>query len=246
MGAIQHVCLDKDGTLTDVHTYWADIITKRADRVLTAFSLPPGYLSPLVEAMGVDSASGRILPAGPVGYKPRSVVIAAAVDQLERWDIDAAEDGLASIFRDVDQELLSSRTYHVEVLPGTHEALRTLKGAGLKLSIYTSDRLDALKEILRAHDLERYFDAEVGGDEVRNPKPDPEGFRTACHRVGVDVRESAYVGDTADDMRMAASGGSAGGLGVACGLCSAADLLRFTTLVFDDLLEVAAFVAAKK
>ena len=82
------------------------------------------------------------------------------------------------------------------------------------------------------------MDAIIGGDDVRRPKPDPEGFVSACAAVKVPLDGSVYVGDIVDDMRMAAGRGYA----VAQGLSSRGDLAPVAEKVFDTFFDLTEFL----
>jgi HAD superfamily hydrolase (TIGR01549 family) len=56
--------------------------------------------------------------------------------------------------------------------------------------------------------LRRYFRVVVGGDEVAEPKPSPEGILLACDRLGVAPGSTVYIGDSAIDIRAAHAAGA--------------------------------------
>lgn len=209
-----HACFDKDGTLTDVHSYWAHTCAIRAKTLCARF--PGSSEAALLAVMGI--AGGRIKPGGPVGYKPRATIVAAVAAALKR-----NPEEVAGVFVEVDAQQQASNDYRVDAIPGALEALRALKARGVKLSVYTSDRAENARRSLAAVGMAELFDAIVGGDGVKNPKPHPEGFETACRLVGVEPARSAYVGDTLDDLRMAQEAGALF-VGVATGLVALAEL----------------------
>lgn len=209
-----HVGFDKDGTLTDLHSYWAHTCAIRARTLRQRW--PVVSEAELLAVMGI--AGGRIKPGGPVGYKPRATIVAAVAAALGR-----TPEEVAAVFTQVDALQQASNDYKVDALPGALDALRALKARGLKLSVYTSDRAENARRTLAAAGMAELFDAIVGGDGVKNPKPHPEGFETACRLVGVEPARSAYVGDTLDDLHMAREAGALA-VGVATGLLGLAEL----------------------
>ena len=146
----RHLCFDKDGTLIDVHSYWAHITRLRAERIIEAFKFDESCKSELVAAMGVDPDNGRIRASGPVGRKPRPDVIAGAVGAIANLiDSDprelagkAAEHTslLTELFLDVDRYQQQSNDYSIILLPGVAEFVRQASAAGFSLSIFSSDR----------------------------------------------------------------------------------------------------------
>ena len=183
--------------------------------------------------MGVDLGTQKILPGGPVGYKPRATIITSVAGWLGNLQITAGDDKLAEIFREVDADLQDSGDFNANALPGIVDGIKRLKHSGFKVSVYTSDRYKNTQRVLELLGLRDDIDAVVGGDDVRYPKPDPEGFHKACHLVGVDAAQSVYVGDTADDMLMAKRSGSAGRYGITHGLATREELSVDAINVFD-------------
>jgi phosphoglycolate phosphatase len=112
-----------------------------------------------------------------------------------------------------------------QLFPGVREALERLATAGYPLAIVTAGRSDRVGAELRRLGLEGMFGAIVYGDDFPTQKPDPAPFRAALERLGLADRIAAsrYVGDTPDDMRMAAAAG-ARGIGIESVLGDAADL----------------------
>lgn len=230
---VQHVCFDKDGTLIDVHASWVPITRRRAQKIIRFYELPEAKLPDACRAMGVDLGTQKILPGGPVGYKPRAAIITAVAGWLKNLKITASEDQLTEIFREVDADLQDSDDFNANALVGIVDGIKRLKHSGFKISVYTSDRHKNTQRVLELLGLRDDIDAVVGGDDVRCPKPDPEGIHKACHLVGVDVEQSVYVGDTVDDMLMAKRSGSAGWYGITHGLATREELSVDAINVFD-------------
>jgi len=227
-----HVCFDKDGTLTDVHAYWAHTCRLRAERL--AARSPGSSSEALLAAMGIDPRTGRILPGGPVGLKPRPEVVRAAARAAGAGDEAEAD----AVFREVDAEQQASGSYRIVELPGAARALDVLAGRGLALSVFSSDRRENTERVLAALGWTGRFKAVVGGGCVKRGKPAPEGFLEACRRVGAPPEASLYVGDTVEDLVMAEAGGARAWVGVASGLATPEELSRRTPLVVGSLGEL--------
>jgi HAD superfamily hydrolase (TIGR01549 family) len=231
---IRHLCFDKDGVLTDVHSYWAHNTVLRAEAFAARHALPPAQRDGLVEAMGVRR--DRIKPGGPVGYEPRPVVVEAVVSYLWGLGRKATPGEVADVFKEVDAGQQARGDYSVRVLPGVREFLA--RPGGPTLSIYSSDRAENTRRVLAELGLADRFAAVFGGGDVARPKPDPEGFLKACAAVGVPPGDSAYVGDTASDLRMARAGGARLRLGVTTGLDARETLEAEADRVVDRLDEL--------
>ncbi|PYI54247.1 HAD family hydrolase [Paenibacillus flagellatus] len=79
--------------------------------------------------------------------------------------------------------------------------LDRLKERGYRLGIVTGKGRDALDISLDRLGMAHYFDTTVSGDEMKRPKPDPEGVLTAMNALGATADGTVFVGDSEADMR---------------------------------------------
>src|SRR5688572_341063 len=86
--------------------------------------------------------------------------------------------------------------------------LRAFRRAGIKQATVTGKRAADCERILRGLGLKREVDAYLGGDSVARPKPDPDLALAAMELLRVAPHETAVVGDTRTDMRMARAAGA--------------------------------------
>jgi phosphoglycolate phosphatase len=98
-------------------------------------------------------------------------------------------------------------TGQTTLFPGVIDALAALRGAGCKLGICTNKPSGPLDAVLKAVDLERWFDVVIAGDTLPKRKPDPAPLRLAFERMG--VTEGVYVGDSEIDAETAQRAGIA-------------------------------------
>jgi len=101
-------------------------------------------------------------------------------------------------------QLMADRTKLFAAVPGV---LQRLRSAGLRLGLVSTKFRYRLEDILRRDGLLQLFDVIVGSDDVREPKPDPEGLRHALAQLGVDPEDAIYVGDSVVDAETAARAG---------------------------------------
>jgi len=240
LDGIRHVCVDKDGTLIDVHAYWAHTSRLRARRLQAHYRLPPSCMEGVLDAMGVDPTTGKIRPHGPVGYAPRRVVVEHVVRRLAQEGVTTTAEEIQGIFRAVDLHQQETGDYHIAVLPGAAGFLQCLRQRGITVSLYTSDRREHVLKILERLALRSYVDEIIGGDSVASPKPDPEGFLLACQRVGIMPSQSAYIGDTMEDLTMGLAGGARRVIGVGSGLGTLEELSAYTPYVCAQLTDLVA------
>lgn len=240
LDGIRHVCVDKDGTLTDVHAYWAHTSRIRAERLQGRYGLPPSFLNELLDAMGVDPRTGKIRTHGPVGYAPRHIVVEHVVRRLTQAGMTTTADEIQDIFRSVDLSQQETGDYHITMLPGALGFLQHVRQLGIVVSLYTSDRRENVLKMLEHLSLRSYIAEIIGGDSVDAPKPDPEGFLLACQRVGVVPAQSAYIGDTVEDLKMALAGGAGRAIGIGSGLGTLEELSAYTPYVCAQLTDLVA------
>jgi len=84
-----------------------------------------------------------------------------------------------------------------DLAPGIVEAIKELHGkyklGVISDTIFSSGRV--LRNLLKANDIEKYFDVFIFSDEAGCSKPDPRTFITAAKGLGVDITEIVHVGD---------------------------------------------------
>ncbi|MEJ8548252.1 HAD-IA family hydrolase [Brevibacillus borstelensis] len=78
--------------------------------------------------------------------------------------------------------------------------LDRLKKAGISMGIVTGKGRRSADISLKEWGLTPYFDVVIAGDEVRNPKPDPEGIFIAMEQLGAAPDQTIFVGDSNADI----------------------------------------------
>lgn len=93
------------------------------------------------------------------------------------------------------------------LLPGTAKVIPRLAMRGYRMGIVSTKRHHPIKTILERDNIDGYFSVIVGGDEVRVPKPDPEGVRMGLVSMGLAPEAALYVGDSRTDALTARNAG---------------------------------------
>lgn len=91
----------------------------------------------------------------------------------------------------------------VRGLPGAHELLQHMRGAGLQLTVATSakqDEVESLLKIVGANDL--VAQRTTSGD-VDHSKPDPDIVQVALDRLAAQPAQAVMIGDTPWDVQAA-------------------------------------------
>jgi HAD superfamily hydrolase (TIGR01509 family) len=91
-------------------------------------------------------------------------------------------------------ELLS--TGAVAPRPGVREFLEKVAAAGLRLAVATTGSLQWVEPLLDRHFGPGRFEVVVGGDDVRETKPDPAAYLIALERLGLEPPEAVAVEDS--------------------------------------------------
>lgn len=94
------------------------------------------------------------------------------------------------------------------LVPGAREMLERLAAAGIAQGLVSSGDGTRVRREVEALGLERFFAAVVCGGETARRKPDPEPLLAALERLALPPAETAYVGDSPEDVAMAKAAGA--------------------------------------
>ncbi|HZD37103.1 MAG TPA: HAD-IA family hydrolase [Actinomycetes bacterium] len=117
--------------------------------------------------------------------------------------------GRASTRADVEEYLRCLRTGApaARPYPGVQATLARLRGR-LAMGVFTGASHASAQILLEAAGLVEHFPVVVGGDQVEQQKPAPDGVLLACRSLGVEPGSAAYVGDSPSDLQAAQGGGA--------------------------------------
>lgn len=156
--------------------------------------VPAAYRAAVVDGGGPMLSDAEIIAGYPVG--PPSALLAHL---LRRPSTDA---DLASYHAH-----LATLAERVAVYPGVADALADV-ATRVPVGLFTGASHRAAEILLARVGLLGHFRVLVGGDEVRHPKPDPDGIQVACRLLGLAPHRAAYVGDSPLDLRAARRSGA--------------------------------------
>jgi phosphoglycolate phosphatase len=115
---------------------------------------------------------------------------------------------------DVDEALeinkayyLSNLTVHTCLYDGVAAGIRQLVEAGHKVALLTNKPGDPSREILKHFGLTDCFTAIVGGGDVPNLKPEPDGVFQCLEISGISASNAWMVGDHHTDLAAAQNSG---------------------------------------
>lgn len=175
---------DLDGTLIDS----APDVCAATNRMLDAAGRRTLTLAEVRDLIG---QGGRVLVEKALALTGRP----GTQDQIER-----ALDGFLTTY--------SSRPVeYTTVFPGVIETLETLAADGGRLAICTNKPGRTTAAVLKALDLDRFFEAVSCGDEVLHRKPDGRHVLTVIEALGTTRAASAMIGDSENDINAARDAG---------------------------------------
>lgn len=94
-----------------------------------------------------------------------------------------------------------------DIFPGIKEILQTIKSAGLPLAVYTGKGRESSLITLDKIGVLSYFDLIVTDDDVKEPKPSPEGIDMFVIKFNLVRERVLMIGDSPADIKAARNAG---------------------------------------
>ena len=106
------------------------------------------------------------------------------------------------LFKEKADEVMTQNT---RLFQDTVPVLNVLKSKGMKTGIVTTKYRYRIVDILQEYQVSHLLDIIVGGDDVKNAKPDPEALLKALDQLAVAKDSVIYIGDNIVDAKAANS-----------------------------------------
>ena len=207
---IRSLVFDKDGVILDLVGTWFPVMQALADYTLTLQPDPAASgltRADLLDAVGVDDASGHINPLG-VCAAGSFRDIRAAWQQLLPADMTplAENEGYQAEMRRLARELV-----HGNAVPKGDVAtpLSRLTSAGFRIALLTNDSEESARHGLEQLGILELFDPVIGADSGHGGKPEPHGLLHCIAAHGATPEEALMIGDTNADFGAARAAGVA-------------------------------------
>ncbi len=117
------------------------------------------------------------------------------------------DDQIAPLFAHFLEHYAANIAVHTKAFDGVVPALETFRAEGWKLAVCTNKAERLTLPLLAALDLDRHFDAVVGGDTFAVSKPHAEPVHGAIARAGGHIEGSIMIGDSGTDINAARAAG---------------------------------------
>lgn len=114
---------------------------------------------------------------------------------------------LASMKQQYVEHANSCMTANTHLFPETKEVLSRLKQQGARIAILSTKYRYRIEELAARDFPAGFFDLIVGGEDVRQMKPSPEGLLLAMERLQATPAETLYLGDSVVDALTAQAAG---------------------------------------
>ena len=140
-----------------------------------------------------------------------------------------------------DEVMTKNTILYKETIP----MFKRLKRAGHKVGIISTKLRYRIEQTLEAYELEGFVDLIIGGEDVEEAKPNPQGIYKAIEYFNGLKEEVLYVGDSYIDAEVARNAGVAF-MGVTTGTTTKEDFLAYPHIKIMDTLDEVASIHNKK
>ncbi len=203
---VELILLDKDGTLIDIHHYWSSMILRRTEAIIQLWfagqSNRAAIANRIIDELGFDQKTGLIKPDGPVGVKPRRVVVDVAQCVIAENGVQIATAEVEILFQQVDRDTSKNLGPVLKLLPGVEDFLVSCQKNNVTLAAVSADMTERVRLALGTLKIDHYFAEIVGGDLVVSGKPAPDPARKAMQLCQTPPWKTASIGDHTVDMEM--------------------------------------------
>lgn len=227
--AIRGIVFDKDGTLIDFEKTWTPVLLGGAAALADTIGRAD-MVDALLEAVGGDARSGRILPGSLLASGTTDVVAA-------RWrEILPELPSLPEVIKWLDEYWTRETLANLHPVTPLQPLLRRLRTDGHAVALATNDTEHAAHLTLKQLGIHELFDSVMGYDSGFGAKPDPAMILEFCRAQALSPSQVAMVGDSPADLDAGRSAGC--GLVVAV-LTGASDRDLLAPLADDVLASIA-------
>jgi|SRR5690625_1110194 len=199
---IEGILFDKDGTLIELHTLWStwfEHVWKEVKRKQPEVTCTKEKVS---ESIGLDMKNRIISAKGPlaIGTMEDIAIIISHHLYLSQlpWNeaVQTVRNSMKYVHNTIDWNQL------LKLVRGLEGFLEKARKSGIKMGVVTSDDTDIARTHLRLLNIDHFFHAVIGSDQIGLPKPYPDIGYQACKEMQIDPHHVVVIGDTNSDMNL--------------------------------------------
>mgnify|MGYP001336885027 CR=1 FL=1 len=116
----------------------------------------------------------------------------------DNYDFDSLADEFLIHY---SNNILSNTTF----FEGIPEVIELIKKKNLYWGVVTNKPRNLTEKILKFYGIINHLDVLTCGDDGLTPKPSPDMLISACSKLGIDVKDTIYIGDGLRDIQAAIS-----------------------------------------
>lgn len=163
----------------------------------------------LVDSLGAALESFNYALAA-INEKPRTVdqikrYFGAGADRIFIQLLGNEKKGLEAFEAYVDHQ--SELAKEMKLHSGILDLLKITSAANIPMGVVTGRHARDMEVVLRPHKIHDYFQVLIADSHVPHSKPAPDGILMAVERMGLDVQNVCYVGDSVMDIQAAKRAG---------------------------------------
>lgn len=200
---VKNIIWDKDGTLTDVHLYWGEIVKRRAKALVKKYNLSENYYEKICKMLGLYVDTQKLTEIGPVGVLSREEILDKLHEYLLSEGVSSSKELNEKIFDSVHKQFLSDILDYVKLLPDVEDALNRFSRKGCKQYIITSDTSENAEKIAKYLKIDKYFIKIWGKNVIPYPKKSGKPAIILMEQENLNPEETLCIGDTKMDFDMA-------------------------------------------
>lgn len=227
-GKIDGVIFDKDGTLFDFHTTWADWTHSLLDQLAARYG---GNLEVLARAVQFDLAERRFLPTSLLIGATNRESAEALFAELPGSDVDEIEEYM---------KITSAKAPLRPAVP-LAPFLLGLAARGIKIGLVTNDTDHGARAHLGGAGVLDHFDFVAGYDSGHGFKPEPGPLLAFARQMKLTPERVVMVGDSTHDLLAGRAAGMQT-LGVLTGIAEQPELAPLADAVLPDIGHIPAWL----
>ncbi len=144
-------------------------------------------------------------------YKDDEILSLFGPSEVQIFEKLFGKDKALEAYRDYKRNFIG-RIGSIKVFSGIEELLNELKGRGVKIDLFTGRGKELTVEILERTKIVDYFNFILSSEEVKRPKPYPDGILKLIDLSKSKKEKTIYIGDSIADVKCGISSGVSTGV----------------------------------